>query len=38
MLSSAPVARPDDGFGDWGTRQGVESLCGTLGLPLPKAV
>ena len=29
---------PDEGFGDWCTRQGVESLCGTLGLPLPKAV
>ena len=28
----------DEGFGDWCTRQGVESLCGTLGLPLPKAV
>jgi sulfite reductase (ferredoxin) len=30
--------RADEGFGDWCTRQGVESLCGTLGLPLPKAV
>ena len=28
----------DEGFGDWCTRQGVESLCGTLGLGLPKAV
>ena len=23
--------RGDEGFGDWCTRQGVESLCGTLG-------
>jgi sulfite reductase (ferredoxin) len=28
----------DEGFGDWCTRQGVESLCATLGLALPKAV
>ena len=28
----------DEGFGDWCTRQGVESLCGLLGVPLPKPV
>ena len=28
----------DESFGDWCTRQGVASLCGTLGLALPKAV
>ncbi|HKB02332.1 MAG TPA: NADPH-dependent assimilatory sulfite reductase hemoprotein subunit [Gemmataceae bacterium] len=28
----------DEGFGDWCTRQGVESLCGVLGVPLPKPV
>src|SRR3954469_4524866 len=28
----------EEGFGDWCTRQGVASLCGTLGLALPKAV
>lgn len=30
--------RSDEGFGDWCTRQGVESLCGALGVPLPKPV
>ena len=30
--------RRDEGFGDWCTRMGVESLCGVLGVPLPKAV
>jgi sulfite reductase (ferredoxin) len=25
-----------EGFGDWATRVGVASLCGTLALPLPK--
>ena len=30
--------QPDEGFGDWCTRQGVESLCGTLGVQLPKPV
>jgi sulfite reductase (ferredoxin) len=28
----------DEGFGDWCTRQGVESLCGFLGVSLPKPV
>jgi sulfite reductase (ferredoxin) len=27
-----------EGFGDWCTRRGVESLCGLLGMPLPKPV
>ena len=27
-----------EGFGDWCTRQGVESLCGQLGIALPKPV
>lgn len=30
--------RSDEGFGDWCTRQGVESLCAMLGVPLPKPV
>src|SRR5262245_28953362 len=30
--------RSDEGFGDWCTRQGVESLCGVLGVAMPKAV
>jgi sulfite reductase (ferredoxin) len=25
-----------EGFGDWATRVGVESLCGTLAIPIPK--
>jgi sulfite reductase (ferredoxin) len=28
----------EEGFGDWCTRRGVESLCGLLGVPLPKPV
>jgi len=29
---------PGEVFGDWCQRKGVESLCGALGLPLPKPV
>ena len=28
----------DEGFGDWCTRQGAETLCGLLGIALPKAI
>jgi sulfite reductase (ferredoxin) len=27
-----------EGFGDWCTKQGVEALCGMLGIGLPKAI